>query len=102
MPEFIKVARTDDVKPGKSKALNVGGVRLALFNVGGTFYCVEDSCSHQGAPLASGMIGGKTITCEWHGATFDLETGKGCAGPAGQGIQAYKVRVVDDHVEVEV
>lgn len=103
MGEFIKVAKTDELKPGQAKAVQLDGdLRIALFNVGGAYYALEDFCPHKGAPLATGLVGGKTVSCEWHGATFDLETGATVAGPGGRGVQSYKVRVVDDDIEVEV
>lgn len=98
----VKVANIEELKPGQSKALNLNGKAIALFNVKGTFYAVEDVCSHMGAPLANGMLAGKTITCEWHGATFDLETGAAVEGPARGDITAYQVYVQGDDVELEI
>jgi nitrite reductase/ring-hydroxylating ferredoxin subunit len=103
MSEFVKVAKVADLKPGQAKAIQVDdSCRIALFNVGGNYYALDDFCPHKGAPLVSGLVGGKTVSCEWHGATFDLETGTTVAGPGGQGVQSYKVRTVDDDIEVEV
>lgn len=102
MSAFIKVAHIDDLKPGQAKAIAVADLRIALFNVAGTYYAVEDYCPHKGAPLASGMVGGGTVSCEWHGATFELDSGKCTAGPGGQGINTYPVRVIDEDIEIEL
>lgn len=102
MPEFIKVAKASELAPGQSKSIAVKDMQVALFNVRGTYYAIEDFCPHKGAPLASGLVGGNTVSCEWHGATFDLETGATVAGPGGNGVPAFKVRVVEDDIEIEI
>lgn len=98
----VKVAKFADLKPGGRKAVEVNGRAIALFNVNGRFYAVDDVCSHMGAPLASGMLAGKSVTCEWHGASFDLETGAALNAPARGDIRSYKVIINDDDLELDI
>jgi 3-phenylpropionate/trans-cinnamate dioxygenase ferredoxin component len=98
----VKVAKIADLKPGSSKAVEVNGRAIALFNVKGDYYAVDDVCSHMGAPLAHGFLAGKSVTCEWHGASFDLETGEALNAPARGDIKAYKVYVADDDLEIDI
>jgi 3-phenylpropionate/trans-cinnamate dioxygenase ferredoxin subunit len=102
MAEFIKVAKVGDIQPGQAKAVKAGSASLALFNVGGKYFALDDCCTHKGAPLSSGMLSGTSITCEWHGATFDLATGTALCAPATEPVKTYTVKVNGDDIEVEV
>jgi nitrite reductase/ring-hydroxylating ferredoxin subunit len=99
---FIKAASVADIPPGKGKQVSVGGKSLALFNVNGAFCAIDNDCTHRGAPLAEGECQGNTVICPWHGATFDLTTGAHLSPPAPRGVQAYKVQVVGDEVQVDI
>jgi nitrite reductase (NADH) small subunit len=74
--EFVTVARVGDVAPGTGKAVVVDGREIALFNAGGTFYALDNTCPHQGGPLAEGWIEGNTVTCPWHAWCFKMTDGK--------------------------
>ncbi len=102
MPDFVKVAKEEDIPAGRCRAVEVHGLKIAIFNVGGILYAVEDSCSHLGAPLSTGFLGKDSISCELHGATFDLRTGKALNAPAKGPVETFKVRVAEGDVEVEV
>lgn len=99
---FVKAAKLSDVPPGKCKAVEIAGKKVAIFNIGGTLYAVEDSCTHMGIPLSEGFTGKGSVTCHWHGATFDLTTGEALSAPATEPIEVYQLRVVQDDIEVEV
>ena len=102
MAEFGRVATTAEVPPGKSKMVEAGGKKIALFNVGGAYYAIDDTCSHRGGPLSQGTVEGKTVTCPWHRSKFDITTGAVIAPPAVIGVASYRVRVSGSDVEVEV
>ena len=93
MPDFTKIASLTDLPPGKSSCVEFAGQKVALFNVNGTVYALGDTCSHRGGPLSQGEIDGTTITCPWHGASFDLKTGAVLGPPAPQGMKCYQVSV---------
>ena len=100
MAQFVMVGKTSELGPGKSKTVEVGGVPVAVFNVGGTYYAIEDTCSHVGGPLSEGELDGATVTCPWHGAQFDLATGKALTPPASTGLKTYHVHVEGDEVKI--
>ena len=75
MPRFEKVARSNELKPGECKVVQAGGREIALINIDGQFSALDNICPHQGGPLGEGMVEGETITCPWHGWTFDIKTG---------------------------
>jgi nitrite reductase (NADH) small subunit len=75
MSEMIKVAETSDLQPGEGKTVTVGERDLALFNVDGKFYCIDNTCPHRGGPLGEGRLEGCVVTCPWHGWRFDVSTG---------------------------
>ncbi len=102
MAEYVKVATTDEVEPGKPRLVEVNGRRVALFNLDGTFYAIDDFCTHRGAPLSEGEVTGKDVQCPWHGAMFDITTGEASGPPADVGVDKFNVRVAGSDIEVEI
>jgi nitrite reductase/ring-hydroxylating ferredoxin subunit len=99
---FTRIAGVADVPAGSAKQVAVNGRMLALFNVGGTIYVLDDTCPHRGGPLSEGEVQGTQVTCPWHGASFDLATGQHLSPPAPHGVHAYKAQVVGDEIQVEI
>jgi len=99
---FTKIAAVPDVAPGSAKQVAVNGRMLAVFNVGGTFYVLDDTCTHRGGPLVEGEVSGHEVTCPYHGAKFDIRTGEVLGPPAQRAVACYGVRVVGTDIEVEV
>ena len=102
MSEFVKVASTDEIPAGQAKMVEVNGKEIALFNVGGVFHAIDNTCTHVGGPLCEGLISGSEVVCPWHGARFDLRTGEVLAGPARRAVGSYPVRVSGDDLEIEL
>ena len=102
MAGFVKVAKTDEISPGHGKLVEAGGKKIALFNVEGAFYAIDDTCTHVGGPLSEGSLDGKEVTCPWHGAIYDVTSGEVLSPPAPQGVARYDVRVEGSDIEVEV
>ncbi len=96
---FVTVARAADVKPGHPLTVSVEGRELALFNVDGIVYALENACPHQGAPLADGWVEGTTVTCTWHAWCFNLTDGRMTHG-AFAGVDTFEVAIVDGNVRV--
>jgi len=88
---FVRVARASDIPPGSVCAYAVGRYEVALFNVDGEFYALENSCPHQGGPIADGWMEGPLVTCPWHGWCFDVRTGKMTLGDFAR-VTAFAVR----------
>jgi nitrite reductase/ring-hydroxylating ferredoxin subunit len=99
---FTKVATIQEIPSGQAKKVTVGNRQVALFNVDGTFYAIDDTCTHRGGPLSEGELEGKEITCPWHGARFDVSTGTHLSPPAPRDVTSYKVQVVGEEVQVDV
>lgn len=76
MPTFLTACSTGDVAPGMGKQVTLGGKDIAVFNVDGTFYAIDNTCPHRGGPLAEGEVEGCAVTCPWHAWTFDLKSGE--------------------------
>jgi len=102
MSKLVKVAETKQVAPGTGKVVEAEGRSLALFNVSGAFYAIDNTCTHRGGPLGEGDLAGEVVTCPWHGAQFNITTGKVVAPPAQKGVQSYPVKVQGDDVLVEL
>lgn len=102
MAEFMTVAKTSDIPPGQAKTVDVKGTPVAVFNVGGTYYAIEDTCSHSGGPLSEGAVEGTAVTCPWHAAQFDLATGQVLTPPASEGVKPFNVRVEGDQIQLEL
>ena len=99
---YTKVATVQEVPPGKARQTTVNGRPVAVFNVDGTFYAIDDTCPHRGGPLSEGDLEGHEVTCPWHGARFDVTCGSHLCPPARSDVRAYKVQVVGDELQVEV
>ena len=102
MAKLIKVADAKQLAPGNATVVEFDGNRIAVFNVGGTFYAIDDTCPHAGGPLSEGQVDGGKVICPWHDAEFDLKTGDVLAPPAFEGVKSYKVVVEGDEVKVEL
>lgn len=99
MAEFIRVASVADVEPGKVKPVKINGKTIALCNVQGTFYALDDVCIHRGGPLSEGYVEGHKLECPWHGWQFDVKTGLTGTG-SGMGVPTYQVKIEGDDVLV--
>jgi nitrite reductase/ring-hydroxylating ferredoxin subunit len=79
--EFIEVAKVSEISDGKMKHVEVAGKEVLIANVGGKFYAVSDRCGHMNALLSMGNLTGNTVTCPFHGAKFDVTTGRKLSEP---------------------
>lgn len=95
----MTVARVADVAPGTGTTVVVDDREIALFNVAGTFYALDNTCPHQGGPLAEGWIEDTQVTCPWHAWTFKLSDGTMTLGDYAS-VDPFDVRVAGDEVQV--
>jgi 3-phenylpropionate/trans-cinnamate dioxygenase ferredoxin subunit len=100
MPTFVKVTTGGELPPGSKKLTEVDGRPIAVFNVDGSFYAIDDVCSHDGGPLAEGELSGCEIMCPRHGARFDVRTGKALCMPAIEPVAVHSTQVRGDDVYV--
>lgn len=99
---FETIAKVTETEPGSITVHEVNGTRIALCNVDGKFYAIDDVCTHDGGPLDQGELEGNLVECPRHGARFDVTTGRPVVLPAVRPVKAYPVEVVGDEVRVDV
>ena len=96
-----RVASASDVPEGEVRVVECGGRSLALSNVDGELYAIDNLCTHDGGPLGEGKLRRGRVLCPRHGAAFDAKTGKVLTLPAVKSVAAYRVVVDGDDVYVE-
>jgi len=101
MAEFVKVAQVSDLQPGAGKVVMVKDRAIALFNVDGTFYAIDNICLHRGGPLGEGELEGCVVTCPWHGWQYDVKTGTSETNPATK-VKTYEVKTEGSTIMVSV
>ncbi|CAN5740854.1 hypothetical protein BH23ACT12_BH23ACT12_15280 [soil metagenome] len=100
---FFAVASVGDVPSGWVLRTSAGGRDIALSNIDGVFYALDNSCTHAGGPLAPNHLSPAcTLECPWHNAVFDARNGEVIAGPARKSAKTYPVQVHDEMVYVSV
>lgn len=103
MASFVKVLATGDLAPGTKKTVMVNGKKIALANIEGEFFAIDDTCSHAQCSLGTeGFLDGSAIICGCHGAQFDMTNGKVLSMPATVDIASYPTKVKDGMVLVAV
>jgi len=100
LSRFVTVAAASEIGPGEREIFDVEGYYIAVFNVGGTYYAVEDVCTHDDGPVAEGELYGFEIECPRHGARFDIRTGAVLRMPAVEPIRWFPVRVEDGNLQI--
>ncbi len=96
----VTVGRVEDVPPGRGATVElIDGKELALYNIAGEFYAIENFCPHKGAPLADGNLCGHTVECDWHGWRFDVRTGQCLTTPSGD-IERFDVVIEDGQIKI--
>jgi len=99
---FERVATKSDVAAGSVRVFQAGGRSIALANLDGAFYAVDNLCTHDNGPLGEGTLWNGTIECPRHGARFDVQTGAVKALPAVRPVRTYPVRLEGEEVSVDV
>jgi len=102
MARFLEVAKKSQIPQNGALGVEVEGKSLALVNLNGEIFALEDSCPHEAGPLSEGEVDGEEITCPWHHSRFNVRTGRVTMDPAEDDVATYKVRLVGDAVEVEI
>lgn len=98
----LDVAAITAVPEGEARGFDLEGQEIVLCNVDGEFYALQGKCTHQDLPLDGGEIEDGVVTCEWHGAEFDVCSGKALALPAVTGLRVYETRVENGRIYVKL
>jgi len=99
---WVEVGRIEDVPPGHAARVEIGEVPVAIFNVDGEFFCVDDTCTHAEASLSDGDldISRCAIECPLHGSAFDLRTGDPLSLPAVEPVHVHHIDTSDGVIKV--
>jgi nitrite reductase/ring-hydroxylating ferredoxin subunit len=92
MANFVEVMNVEELPPGKGTTVTVEGKDVAVFNVSGRVYAIDDSCAHAGASLGWGRFEDRVVTCRAHGLKFDVTTGKVVGNPS-VGVPTYEAKI---------
>jgi 3-phenylpropionate/trans-cinnamate dioxygenase ferredoxin subunit len=98
--DWIRICLTSDLLPGERKVAEVDGTMVAVFNIDGDLYAIEDVCTHDGGELASGQLDGFEIECPRHGARFDVRNGAARCPPAYEPTAKLPVKAEDGSIWV--
>jgi nitrite reductase (NADH) small subunit len=98
---FVRAVKKAEISAGTIREIQIEGRAVALANVGGTIYAINNTCLHRGGPLGQGQLDGKVVTCPWHGWQFDVTNGKAVQNPAA-GVDCYPTEVRGEDVFVDV
>lgn len=100
---LVRVGTADEIPDGKAKRVLVRRRPIAIFNCGGTFYAIGDTCSHAEASLSEGQfMGNCRVACPLHGAQFDIRTGEALTLPAVSPVERFEVSVENGAIMLEV
>jgi len=99
MADFIRVAATTEVTPGTGVVKEINGQPIALFNVDGTYYAIDNTCAHRGGPLGEGELAGDVVTCPWHGWEYSVKTGQSVNNPSAC-VKTFQVQVDGEDIKV--
>ena len=102
MSEWVKVANSADIPPGQVKVVQAKSQRLALANVGGEYFAIQDLCTHDDGPLGEGEVVDQAVECPRHGARFDLKTGQPVTLPAVIPVKTFQVKTAGNDILVEI
>lgn len=97
--EFVKVTDLGQLPPGQARLFSIDDRRVLLCHVGGRVYATSNTCLHLARPLADGTLEGATLTCPWHGWSYDVTTGEACHDRRLT-LRRYAVRIEGEDVLV--
>lgn len=103
MSEFIKVAKTSELASGQGMVVEVAGRAIALFNVNGEYFALDNICPHRGGPIGEGYVDchNQTVQCPWHGWTFSLASGVSPVNAIAK-VEKFDVQVEGDEVRISL
>jgi len=96
---FHPVCAVEELEPGSARLVRIGEREIALFNVAGEYFAIEEICLHAGGPLHEGAVEGCSVRCPWHDWVFDLRTGR-CNLNHEVRLDCYPVRVEAGRIEI--
>jgi nitrite reductase [NAD(P)H] small subunit len=99
---WTRITQAGSIPPRQGRAVRVGGMELAIFNLNDRFLTIENECPHKGGPLCDGIVSGTTVVCPLHGWHFDLESGMGVRASLPLCVATFPTRVEDGFILVDI
>jgi 3-phenylpropionate/trans-cinnamate dioxygenase ferredoxin subunit len=99
---FLKLFSAQDLKPNQMKAADAAGKSVLIVNLEGTFYSIENKCTHMSCSLSNGRLKGENVHCTCHGSIFNVKTGEVVVGPASKSEPKYDVKVENGQVIISI
>ena len=99
--KFIEVATKDKILDGYGRVFDVNGTKVAVFNINGNFYAINNTCPHMGGSLGDGYLSGSIVTCPLHACEFDVKTGV-CPVADNIKVASYKVKIDGEKILVSL
>lgn len=101
MEEFVTIGKAEDILAGSGFVAEVNGKSVAVFNVEGSYYAIDNTCLHRGGPLGEGELEGEVVTCPWHGWEYNVKTGA-CINNPSVCVKSYPVLVEGSELKVKL
>jgi 3-phenylpropionate/trans-cinnamate dioxygenase ferredoxin component len=98
MSEWEHIAGTNEIAVGGRKSVVVDDLPALLLRIGDEYFCIEDTCTHDGQAMTNGEVHDHEITCPRHGARFDIRTGKALCMPATEPVQTFELEIREDGI----
>jgi 3-phenylpropionate/trans-cinnamate dioxygenase ferredoxin subunit len=104
MTPLVDICPLTELPPGERRVVEHEDLDIAVLNVDGVLYAIEDRCSHDDGPLGEGPVDAVrcTVECPRHGSLFDLRTGKPLTLPAYAPVETFPVFVEDNTIKLEI
>jgi nitrite reductase/ring-hydroxylating ferredoxin subunit len=99
--DWVRVAGAGDIPAGQGRVVEAGSRTLAVFNVDGAYYAIDNTCIHRGGPLGDGDLDGSVVTCPWHAWRWDVTSGANVNNPAVH-VACFPARAQDGAVFVQL
>ena len=99
--DFVRVAETKDIQTSQMKEVQIDGQDVCIANVDGKYYAIGNVCTHEGGPLADGVLEGYEVECPWHQSKFDVRTGEVRGPPASESEPTYEIKVDGNSILVK-
>jgi nitrite reductase (NADH) small subunit len=100
---WVRITHCDRVPLREGRSVKLGGLDIAIFNLGDRFLAVDNRCPHNGGPLCEGIVSGTTVVCPLHAWKIDLESGS-VKKPAESAacVRTFRSRVEDGIILLEL
>lgn len=100
MVQWVSVAQVGEIADKASKTITLNDADVAVFNLDGEYFAIEDLCTHDGGDISGGWVDGDRAVCPRHLAEFSIRTGEALKAPAYEGVHSFPVRVHENVIEV--